>query len=174
MSLSVTSVDSVYNNFNLGLKSKLDFQPTEYVAPKVALSFSRRFRNMISTGFEDDSNSRAPSALRSLLASSLDEGQSTSYSVTLGVQPYDNVVITPSFSSNCADRLSVNPSSITFNAGNYNIPQSFTLMAIDNDIAELNDEVCNVLHTARSALDARFNGESFFEPASGFRYAKEK
>ena len=77
-------------------------------------------------------------------AVSVNEGSSATYTVKLNTAPTGNVVVAV---AGAADDVSVAGAPVTFNAANYDIPQTVTVSAAeDEDLAA--DEVVTLTHTA--------------------------
>ncbi|NJS15836.1 MAG: hypothetical protein HC787_00070 [Nostocaceae cyanobacterium CSU_2_110] len=74
-----------------------------------------------------------------------------SYSVILNSQPTADVTINLSLN----DRITTSINSITFTANNWNIPQTITVKAVDDNLTQGNQTV-NILHTI-SSLDNDYN-----------------
>lgn len=82
-----------------------------------------------------------------------EDGLGDSYSVVLNTQPTDDVVITPSADA----QLNVTPASLTFTTASWDTPQSFSVTAIDDDVAE-GTHMGVITHSASSVGDGSYNG----------------
>ena len=72
----------------------------------------------------------------------LDEGGTTTYTVTLATQPTGNVTITPSNSHTSA--VSLSPASITFTTTNWDTPKTVSVTAVDDENTD--DETVTISH----------------------------
>ena len=79
-------------------------------------------------------------------------GATDTYTVVLDTEPTADVTVTVSSDS----ESTVNPTSLTFTSGNWSTPQTITVTAVNDDIAEGN-HTSTVSHTAASA-DGNYNG----------------
>lgn len=79
-------------------------------------------------------------------------GATDTYSAVLTSEPTGNVTITPAPGS----QLTVSPASLTFTVSDWNIPQTVTIAAIDDAVAQ-GTRIQTVTHAARSA-DPGYNG----------------
>ena len=72
----------------------------------------------------------------------LDEGGTTTYTVTLATQPTGNVTITPNNSHTSA--VSLSPASITFTTTNWDTPKTVSVTAVDDENTD--DETVTISH----------------------------
>lgn len=79
-------------------------------------------------------------------------GAADSYTVVLKTQPASDVTVLVT----CGDRLSASPTTLTFTAQNWNVPQTVTVSAVD-DAAVEGTTVVLITHAVSSA-DAAYNG----------------
>ena len=77
----------------------------------------------------------------------IDEGSSETYTVVLNTQPTGDVIVTPSRSSGDED-VTV-PRALIFSSGNWNLPQTVTVHAADDD--DPNDDTATIAHTVSGA-----------------------
>ena len=70
------------------------------------------------------------------------EGETTTYTVTLATQPTGNVTITPSNSDTSA--VSLSPASITFTTTNWDTPKTVSVTAVDDENTD--DETVTISH----------------------------
>lgn len=80
-------------------------------------------------------------------------GATDSYTVVLNKQPNGTVVITPTVTSDS----SVSPTSLTFDASTWNVPQTVTVTAV-NDTSNERNEVANITHAINQALTTDTSG----------------
>jgi len=79
-------------------------------------------------------------------------GATDSYTVVLTSQPTANVTIT----INPGSQLTVSPTTLTFTPANWNVPQTVTVTAVDDALAE-GTHTGTIQHTA-SSTDSNYNG----------------
>eukprot|EP01061_Rhynchopus_euleeides_P002336 TRINITY_DN1179_c0_g1_i14.p1 TRINITY_DN1179_c0_g1~~TRINITY_DN1179_c0_g1_i14.p1 ORF type:complete len:7328 (+),score=1490.81 TRINITY_DN1179_c0_g1_i14:2229-21986(+) len=82
-------------------------------------------------------------------------GQSTTFTLVLSSQPTGTVTI-PLLSGNTAE-VTVNPGSVAFDTGNWNVPQTVTLSGVDDQAAD-GDQVVAVTTSAAQSSDAKYRG----------------
>ena len=78
---------------------------------------------------------------------SIDEGSSETYTVVLNTQPTGDVIVTPSRGSGDED-VTISRALI-FSSGNWNVPQTITVHAADDD--DPNDDTATISHTVSGA-----------------------
>jgi hypothetical protein len=81
-----------------------------------------------------------------------EDGLEDSYSVVLGSQPTADVLVTPVTD----DDIGVSPDELTFTSANWNMPQTVTLSAIDDDL-DKEDEI-RILNHDISSQDDNYDG----------------
>ncbi len=75
------------------------------------------------------------------------------YTIVLNTQPAANVVITP----NPDSQLSVAPAALTFTPNDWSVPQTITVSALDDHVANPEPDTAVIAHTATST-DSNYNG----------------
>ena len=82
-------------------------------------------------------------------------GASSNYTIVLGSRPTSTVTITPT--TTVTGIVSFSPASVVFSSSTWNTPQSITVSAVDNFIAE-GSRTATITHSASSTGSANYEG----------------
>jgi len=101
-------------------------------------------------------NDTAAVNLSATTGSATENGTNASYTIVLATQPTASVTVTL---ANASGQVTPSPASIMFTTGNWDIPQTITVSAVDDGASETTPHTGAVTHTVTSA-DGNYGGIS--------------